>query len=109
MTQSELLISLAEILEDLIASRTGIVEASRYIASSRFALKQDSNPLFLPFVGIDSNTDKFPLGKARDHWATDALARCDQERKLVEQQYARLASTSAVVLLKWVRTQSQTR
>lgn len=34
---------------------------------------------FLVFVAIDSETDEFPLGSVREHWAADALARLEPE------------------------------
>jgi hypothetical protein len=62
MNYSDDFLTLAEMLENFLSSRAGLVELSRYISSLRFKLKQLINPLFLPFVGIDSETQHFPLG-----------------------------------------------
>jgi hypothetical protein len=97
--------SLTEALEALLGSRLGVVEASRIVSAARINLGQESNPLFAPFVGIDSETDKFPLGSVRELWAPDALARYDHERELVERHYSPLATQSANALLGWVRSQ----
>ena len=103
--QSERLSQLVETLESLLGSRISVVEASRLIAAVRFDLKQDNNSLFYPFVGIDSETDQFPLGAVRELWASEALARYDQERELAEQHYSPFAAQSATALLGWARSQ----
>ena len=97
--------TLNETLDALHGSRIGIVEASRIISASRFTLRQENNPLFLPFVGIDSETDHFPLGAVRELWASEALARYDQERELAEQHFGSFAMESAHALLAWVHSQ----
>jgi len=99
--QSERLSQLVETLDALLGSRVSVIEASRMIATVRFDLKQDNNPLFSPFVGIDSETDQFPLGTVRELWASEALARYDQERELAEQHYSPFAAQSATALLEW--------
>jgi len=96
---------LNETLEALLGSRIGIVEASRIISASRFTLCQENNPLFLPFVGIDSETDQFPLGAVRELWVSDALVRYDQERELAEQHFGSFATQSANALLAWAHSQ----
>ena len=94
---------LIEALEALLASRIGVVEASRMVTAMQFDLGQDRNPLFYPFVGINSLTDTFPLGEVRELWASQALARYDQERELAEERYASFAAQSATALLTWAR------
>jgi hypothetical protein len=99
------LTTLSEALEALLGARIGVVEASRIVSASRFTLRQENNPLFMPFVGIDSETDQFPLGSVREAWASDALARYDQEREVAEQHYGSLAMQSAKALLAWAHSQ----
>ena len=77
--------ALIEVLSDLLADRVGITEASRKVASLRFSLGEESNELFFPFVGVDSETDAFPLGDVRNRWAPAALEREDAERIRYEQ------------------------
>ena len=96
---------LIEALQGLLDSRIGIVEAARAISRACFALRQDKNPLSIPFIRIDSETDKFPVGKVRELWAAEALAHYDQERALTEQRYSSLAMQSATALLDWARSQ----
>ena len=37
------------------------------------------DPDFLPFVGIDSETDHLPIGEERQHWNPEALRERDVE------------------------------
>ncbi|SRR5579885_2112480 len=96
---------LIDTLEALLSSRIGVVEASRAVCSARSALQQETNPLFTPFVAIESETDQFPLGQVRTLWASEAVARYDQERMLAEQHYSVEAMQSASALLVWARSQ----
>jgi hypothetical protein len=97
--------ALSEALEALLDSRIGVVEAARIVSASRIVLRQENNPLFIPFVGIDSETDQFPLGSVRELWARDALVRYDQEREVAEQHHSPLAMQSAKTLLAWAHSQ----
>ena len=74
-----------EIAQAMIDSRLGVVEGSRLLAGLRFEVcEEDFDPDFLPFVGIDSETDHLPLGKVREHWDPTALAEKDAELEKAE-------------------------
>ena len=108
MSSTEKLQSLSTLIETLdafLGSRIGVVEASRIISTCRFALSQDNNPLFIPFVGIDSETDQYPLGSVRELWEPDALVRYDHERETAEKYYFPLAMQAAKALLVWAHSQ----
>jgi hypothetical protein len=108
MSSTEKLKSLSvlkEALASLLDSQIGVVEASRIIADCRFPLRQENNSLFTPFVGIDSETDMFPIGAVRNLWAPEAIARFDKEREVAEQHFADWATQSAQALLVWARCQ----
>ncbi|RAP57343.1 hypothetical protein [Oleiagrimonas sp. MCCC 1A03011] len=96
---------LIEALEAFLGSRIGVVEATRLICSACFALRQDNNPLFTPFIGINSETHIFSVGPARELWAHEALVRYDQERAFQEQNFNAFATRSAIALLAWARAQ----
>jgi hypothetical protein len=57
------------------------------VARLRFELSDERSDLFLPFVGVDSETDAFPLGEVREFWSPPVLVREDQERSRVEDRY----------------------
>jgi hypothetical protein len=70
----------ARIAQDMIDGQVGIIDGSRQLASLRHRIDMDEmDEDFLPFVGIDSETDSLPLGDDRRHWAADALRRKDAE------------------------------
>jgi len=106
-TQADVLSSLAETLEQLLASRVGIVEACRQISAASHTLRQRDNPLFSVFVGVDSDTDRFPLGPVRQHWGADALARYDREREVEEERLRPFVPQAATELLAWVRAHAR--
>jgi hypothetical protein len=97
------LAKLTSVLERLLAGELGVIEASRWVSRARHALGVDDNDLFLPFVGIDSETDSFPLGPVRELWAADALVRHDAERAVVEEQSLGFARQAAERLLLAIR------
>jgi hypothetical protein len=101
----ETLSVLKEALEALLDSHIGVVEASRIIAGCKFPLRQENNSLFTPFVGIDSETDMFPVGAVRKLWAPEAIELFDKERELAEQHFGDWAMQSAKALLDWARCQ----
>lgn len=90
-------------LESLMSGHRGITEASRIISALRFDLEEESNALFLPFVGIDSETDTFPLGHVRDRWQPAALAALDVRRSELEAIYRPAAFEAAEKLLVYAR------
>lgn len=78
--------ALIGVLSDILSGRVGITEGSRRVVDLRDTLNQESNDLFLPFVGVDSETDHVPLGDVRARWSSNALAREDLERARYEQE-----------------------
>jgi hypothetical protein len=80
------------IARDVLEGRSGVIEGSRLLASlsHRVGLGEfDAD--FLPFVGIDSETDHLPIGEVRRHWAADALATKDAELAAAEAFYRQRA------------------
>jgi|SRR5579871_1576566 len=78
---------LLEILDALLSGSIGITEGCRHIARLRHTLGQSENELFLPFVGVDSETDAFPLGEVRQKRSAEGLMRADEQRTAVETHY----------------------
>jgi len=58
----------------MLDGKLSIIEGSRQLASLRSRAEiDDFDPDFLPFVGIDSETDSFPIGNVRRYWAKESL------------------------------------
>ena len=79
--------SLVIVLDALLSERIGITEGCRRVVRLRIELGEERSELFLPFVGVDSETDAFPLGEVRELWSPAALVREDKKRSRVEDHY----------------------
>jgi hypothetical protein len=75
--ESEILKARQAILDaaqDMLAGRLTYIEGARKIVAARWTSKLDEwDADFLPFVGIDSETDALPFGEMRAHWQPAAL------------------------------------
>jgi hypothetical protein len=79
----------------------GMVEGVRKLVRLRSQVtKVEFDPDFLPLIGIDSETDVFPIGAVRQHWAPEALAEYDRERLIMEAHYRDLAFDACRQLLQ---------
>jgi len=63
----------------MLAGELSYIEGSRTIVASLPAAQVDNTDEFMAFIGIDSETDRFPMGTARDQWQSHALASMQQE------------------------------
>jgi hypothetical protein len=61
----------------LIAGKVGVIEGCRELSSLRSAFGDPFAEDFRTFVAIDSATDDLPVGKVRQEWNPEALARHD--------------------------------
>jgi hypothetical protein len=71
-----------------------IVEGARQVCRLRFAAELDSDPDIMKFVGIDSETDAYPMGEVRKLWNPDALDKLQPKIDEAE-QWARRIGTAA--------------
>ena len=71
--------------KDMLAGKLTYIEGTREIVAAWWASKLDENdPDFLPFVGINSETEALPLGEIRAHWQRAALEAQQSEIDHVE-------------------------
>jgi hypothetical protein len=90
----------ARIAQDILDGRVGVIEASRAVVALRFEVAVDEwDPDFITFVGIDSETDDLPVGKAQQHWAPDALAQKAAEIARFQDLYREPAREAAAHLV----------
>ncbi len=72
--------TILEAAQAMLAGRLSYIEgARRIVAAWRTSKLDEGDPDFLPFVGIDSETEAFPLGKMRTLWNAAALANLQPE------------------------------
>jgi hypothetical protein len=65
----------AELATRVLARLESHLLAARELCRLRFAVGlPDDDKAFLAFVGVDSETDALPIGRARVHWSPAALA-----------------------------------
>lgn len=67
------------LLNLIIAKQTHPIEGIRSILQLRHEIGLSNEELFLPFIGIASETDEFPLGQARNFCSKELLAKYDLE------------------------------
>src|SRR5213593_3625297 len=68
--------SVVETANALVAGCIGVVEATRHFIMELDGLDDED---FLYFMNLDSQSDGFPVGVAREQWSATALEREDLE------------------------------
>jgi hypothetical protein len=68
----------------VIASKLSVVEASHRFMELAAELDALDDADFAYFIALDSQSDGFPVGAAREHWNRDALEREDLARHQFE-------------------------
>jgi hypothetical protein len=75
---------IVEAARELLGGNISVTEAARRIIGPAYELGSALEEPFATFLGIDSETDAFPLGAVRQRWSPDALQRQDAERACYE-------------------------
>lgn len=76
--------SVVEAAEAVVAGKLSAIEASRLFVGLAAELGAVNEDDFRFFVGLDSETDHFPLGTPRERWHPAALRREDAARRKLE-------------------------
>jgi hypothetical protein len=85
----------------MLDGETELIDGVRKICSLRQYLDPD-DPVFMPFRAIDSETDHFPAGDTRMHWAAKDLARIDSERaQYLEQSRSSILDAVSTIIQKY--------
>jgi hypothetical protein len=90
---------LKQALENLLAGEVCLTEGVREVVQWSRSNHGLNEELFRPFVGVDSETDRFPVGRIRELWSADGLVRADAERVAAEEHYKDWIMESGRVLL----------
>lgn len=72
-------LELVLLAQDMLSDKVNLIEGVRKICSLRFAIADPENDVFIPFRAIESETDHYPLGKARIICSEDYLRRVDDQ------------------------------
>ena len=90
-----------EIARGMISGQISIVEGSRQLALlSPEVTGKDLDPDFVPFIGIDSESDHIPLGEVRERWSKEGLERMDAEQREIEDHHRTWAIEASHKLLE---------
>lgn len=71
---------LVETASKMLDGELDLIEGCRRIVRLRFELDEPEDEIFLPLVGVESETDDLPIGNLRDELSSDALSSKDQEK-----------------------------
>jgi hypothetical protein len=77
--------AVVETARALVAGSLGVVEATRRFMELAAELDALDDEDFLYFIDLDSQSDGFPLGTAREQWSATALEREDLARRKYEE------------------------
>lgn len=90
-----------EAAHDMLDGSLTYIEGSRRINRLRWSADlSDFDPDILPFIGIDSETDAFPLGEVRQHWQPDALVKLQPEFEKAEEWARKVGRKACEKLIK---------
>ena len=76
--------AVVETAQGMVAGSLGVVEATRRFMELAAELDALDDEDFLYFIELDSRSDGFPLGIAREQWSATALEREDLDRRKYE-------------------------
>jgi hypothetical protein len=66
--------AILEAAQEMLTGTPSYLDGARKIKQAWFSSRlNEADPDFLPFVGIDSETDALPFGETRVHWQAAAL------------------------------------
>ena len=76
--------AVVETAQAVVGGSLGVVEATRRFMELAAELDALDDEDFLYFIELDSRSDGFPLGIAREQWSSTALEREDLDRRRYE-------------------------
>ena len=86
--------------QDMLAGRLTYIEGARKIVEAWWASKLDERDAdFLPFVGIDSETEALPFGEMRAHWQPAALNA--QQPEINRMEAGLDSAANPIVAISW--------
>ena len=91
---------LEKALRDLLDGHVCLTEGVRGIVQWRFSNHGLPEELFQLLVGVESETDAFPIGAVREQWEASSLAQADAKRESAEAFYRESVIQDAAALLQ---------
>ena len=89
-----------ELAKQLLSGDLGVVAAARALSPFNHEVEPEIGAILNIFVGIDSETDAFPLGEVRQYWCPESLEREDLKLTAAEQLWHEAAMDAGTRLLR---------
>lgn len=96
---------LVRALENILQDRVGLTQGCREVVDLGHSIGLET-PLFDPFRGFESETDRFPVGDVRQQWSAEGLEEMDRERAHTEAHYRDWISEAARKLQSHIQEQN---
>ena len=74
-------LELVAVAKAVLEGELDLLEGVRKIVALRHESDDPEDEIFIPLRAIDSETDHFPAGSVRTHYAAEALERVDDEMR----------------------------
>ncbi|HRN82095.1 MULTISPECIES: hypothetical protein [Nitrosomonas] len=88
---------------DLVEGRIGVIVCAREMSKLAFWLREQNDPSFATFRGIDSESDTLPAGPERQYWSESALREEDEKIRVAEDLWRTVAMEAARALMEKYR------
>jgi hypothetical protein len=86
--------------KQLLSGELSVVAAARALKPFRYAVEPEVADILEVFVGIDSETDSFPLGEVRQGWNPESLKREDMKLAVAERFWHERAMDAGARLVR---------
>lgn len=93
--------AIARLAAQMLAGELSYIEGSRALLAQLSAARADTMAEFRPFMGIDSETDRFPIGKVRELWQSSALLAMQPEMDAAEAWAKSVGAPACEKVLAW--------
>ena len=92
--------TIVQCVRDLIEGRKGVIESARTLQCLARRVRNERDPDFIVFIGIDSECHELPFGEVRTYWSASALAKADSRISSLEELWREQAMRAATRLLE---------
>ena len=86
---------IVECCRDVVEGRLGVIEAARRLKGLALSVRDESDPDFMLFRALDSESDALPVGPVRQYWSVSALEEEDAKIAAFEENARRVACLAA--------------
>ncbi len=89
-----------ELVKQMLSGDLGVVAAARALVPFSDGVEPEIGAILNVFVGIDSETDAFPIGEVRQYWCPESLEHEDLKLAAAERFWHETAMDAGARLLR---------